>query len=355
MTLHTESGVSVAVPDNTFADDVPLVAVMRGRYVGSLHRGSFVAVDVDGRPVMGGGNTSEKVFLRSAAKPFQVIPALLSGGLDRFGITERELAVLCASHSGEPQHMEAVLSVLARIGLDESALQCGVHPPIHALTAQKRWRRGQEPTPVCNNCSGAHAGMLVACVANGWSTDGYGSPHHPLQVQTREILSAFTHVPADQIEFGVDNCHVPAFRFSLKDAAMAFARLATGQRVSAELVEAARRVRAAMTAYPEMVGGEERFDSDLMRAAGGDVVAKGGAEGFQGVGMAQLATGFAIKISDGASRAIAPVAVPVLHHLGALNLDACQELSVHSRPLVLDLQGEVVGNLEPVFSFEGDR
>jgi L-asparaginase II len=353
--LSLETQVRIEVPDDAFAGDVSLVAVLRGRYVGSLHRGSIAVVEPSGTLRLSVGNARERVFLRSGAKPFQVIPALLSGGIDRFDISPSELAVLCASHSGERRHTEAVLSVLAKIGLGEDALRCGIHPPLDERTARERWRLGIEPSPACNNCSGAHTGMLLACRANGWPIENYTASDHPVQVAIREALATFSGLQAGTIETAVDNCAVPTFRLPLERAAQAFARLVTGEALPAHLAEAARRVVQAMTANPDMVAGEERFDTDLMRAAAGSILSKGGAEAFHGMGLVRRKLGTAMKISDGNARAVPPVALRLLEHLGALDAEALTSLERYRHPDIVNLQGELVGRLSPVFSFGGDQ
>jgi len=353
MEISLKTPLRIEVPENAFAGDVPLVAVFRGQYVGCLHRGSVAAVDAAGRTHVSIGDAAQHVFLRSAAKPFQAMPAVLSGGLERFGISNAELAVLCASHSGEPRHTDAVLSVLEKIGLDESRLRCGVHPPINEATARQRWKSGVDPSPACNNCSGAHAGMLLACRANGWPIEHYGSPDHPLQRATREILGAFASLSTGAVQIAVDNCAVPTFRLPLNHAAQSFARLASGDGLPQQLSEAAGRVVQAMTRHPEMVGGEERFDSDLMRLATGAVVAKGGAEGFQALGIIPQQLGVAIKITDGNPRAIPPVSLRVLEHFRALDPPQLQRLAEYGEPKIVNLQNEPVGRITAVFDFGG--
>lgn len=353
MNLSTELGARIDVPENAFAGDQPLVAVERGGYVGSLHRGTMVVADTSGEMVISIGDAQQPVFLRSAAKPFQVMPAVLGGALERYGVTDRELAVLCASHSGEPRHMEAVLSVLTKIGLDETALRCGVHPPQHEETARRRWEAEIEPTPVCNNCSGAHAGMLLACRAMGWPIETYGDPDHPLQRMTRETIGAFAGVSVNAVQMATDNCAVPTFRLPIRQAALVFARLGAAEGVTEQLAGVARRVVRAMTSYPEMVGGEERFDSDLMRVAGGSIVAKGGAEGFEGIGLPARKLGMAMKVSDGNSRAIGPAVMQVLAQLGGLTGGQIDELESYGEPRLYNLQGELVGRLVPVFHLGG--
>lgn len=353
MQLSTDTRIHLDVPEGAYSGDIPLVAVTRGEYLGSLHRGVAAVADPSGEAVLALGDIGQPAFLRSAAKPFQVMPAILSGGIDRFGISERELSVLCASHSGEPCHMEAVLSVLDKIGVGEEALHCGVHPPMHEPTAQARVRAGIAPSPVCNNCSGAHTGMLAACRAMGWPLDSYERREHPLQVMTLEIVGAFAGMEAERITYGTDNCRVPTFRLPVIRAAQAFARLAGGQGVCADLASAAERVVQAMTAYPEMVGGEHRFDSDLMSAAHGTIVAKGGADGFQGVGIIPRRLGLAMKISDGNARAIPPAVMRILAGLDATGPLALSQLDDYVETPVQSNQAGPVGRIIPVFSFGG--
>lgn len=346
-----ESDTRIAVREDAFAGDVPLVAVERGGYVGSLHRGTVAVVHASGSMVLSIGRVEQRVFLRSAAKPFQAMPAVLSGAVDTYRLTDRELAVLCASHSAEPRHMEAVLSVLDKAGLDEFALHCGAHPPLHEATARRRWREGLDPSPVCNNCSGAHAGMLIACRAMGWPIERYEKPDHPLQCLIRETLAAFAALDVASVAYGIDNCAVPTFLLPLDCAARAFARLASGEGLETRLRVAAARIVGAMTGHAEMVAGEERFDTDLMLAAGGSIVSKGGAEGFQGLGLISSGIGLAMKISDGNPRAVSPATLRVLAHLRALDKRQLHALRPYATPEVRDLQNELVGQIVPVFTF----
>jgi L-asparaginase II len=343
---------NVETPDVAFSGDVPMVAVMRGDQIGSLHRGSAAIVDAGGRLEYWCGNPAEPAFLRSAAKPFQIMPAVLHGAVDRFGINERELAVMCASHNGEQFHIEAVMSVLDKIGLAENALRCGIHPPMHAPAAAARWRARLEPSPACNNCSGAHVGMLLACRHLDWPLDNYGDSNHPLQVEIRRILANFAGIEPDDIRTAGDNCNVPTFSLPLDRAALAFARLATGLGVPESLSAAALRVKNAMTRHPEMVAGTSRFDTELMQAASSDIVAKSGAEGFRGCGITSHGRGIALKITDGDGFAGTPALMRLLIQSGSLDARVRQALQAHEKPVVFDLQGRRVGVLRQIFSLQ---
>jgi L-asparaginase II len=310
--------------------------------------------DPAGKDVLTLGYGDQPVFLRSAAKPFQVMPAVLSGGIDRFGVTDQELAVLCASHHAEPRQIEAVLSVLAKIDLDEASLHCGTHPPIHEDTARMLWREAKDPSAVYNNCSGAHTGMLVACVAEGWPIDTYEQPDHPLQRRTRSILAAFAGMAEQAVRWATDNCAVPTFRVPISRAATAFARIVSGEGISADLRDAGIRVNTAMISYPEMVGGEQSWDTALMRAAHGSLLAKGGADGFQGIGTETMRLGIAVKISDGNSKATPPAILAVLEHLGVLDDEVLEHLRALAGTEILNHRGEVVGSMVSALRFKGD-
>ena len=223
------------------------------------------------------GDADKVTYMRSSAKPIQATAAAESGALERFGITEQELAVICASHGGEPMHVEAVRSILARIGLDEDALGCGAHAPSYTPAAIALYRAGQTPTAIHNNCSGKHSGMLAAAQALGAPTATYLDPDHPVQQRILHSVAYYSGLGTRTITVAVDGCSAPVFGFPLYGMALMYARLVSPQRLLAERATAARRIVAAMQAYPEMVGGTGRFDSDVMNVGGKRLVAKGGA------------------------------------------------------------------------------
>ncbi len=318
---------------------MPLVAVRRGALVESLHRGRFVVCDPEGNVEEAVGDPRGYVYARSSAKPFQALPLILSGAADALGLTGEELAVACASHNAEEPHLKAVRSILEKAGLSEDDLQNGALPPMYAPAAAELAREGEEPLPIHGNCSGKHAGMLAVCVHRGWATGGYRGPTHPLQLWILEIMARTCGLDTDEILLGGDGCGVPTFGMPLASFATGFARLASGA-LPDDLAGAASRVTKAMRAHPYMVGGTDRFDTAVMR--GSYLVCKSGAEVVFGAGSPN-GWGLALKISDGAPRALRPAALRVLARLGVKVVDEPESSPVR------DLHDGVVGEKVPLF------
>lgn len=321
----------------TLPKDAPLVALKRGDLLESVHRGRLAVCDPSGEVVEAAGDAEGFFYPRSALKPFQALPLVLSGAAEAFGLCEEEVSVACASHAGEERHVAAVTSILKKIGLSEADLDNGAHPPLHAPSAEDLVRRGEGFGKVHGNCSGKHAGMLAVCVHEGWSTKGYRNPDHPLQRRVLEVLAVVCGVEPERTPVGGDGCGAPAFAMPVRSLATGFARLATGEGLPEEVAEAAIRVRDAMRGHPFMVSGTGRFDTDVMEKT--DLVAKGGADGVWACG-SEEGWGIALKISDGASRAVPPAASFVLGRRGVGEVGG-------SFP-VRDLHGEEVGEMAPI-------
>ena len=297
------------------------------------------------------GDPDLVTYLRSTAKPFQLLPFVESGGADAFGFGDKELAVMAASHSGEPRHVETVQGILDRIGLNEDALQCGAHWPSSEESTRLLRDSNREPTPIYNNCSGKHSGMLATCVARGLSTRDYLDRAHPVQQAIVSALTEMSGVEPGSIPIAIDGCSVPCFALPLRAAALAFARLADPAGLSEPRCAAVRRIVRAMTTHPEMVAGEGRLDTDLMRAGRGDLVSKGGAEGFMGIAVSSRGLGVAVKIIDGSNeRGCGPVAVEALRQLGVLDATALSELRTRHHWAVKNHRGLEVGEVRPVFA-----
>ena len=259
-------------------DNPILVEVTRGGLVESCHRGAVAIADADGRVLLGLGDIERPVYPRSAVKALQAIPLIESGAAEAFGLRQAELAIACASHSGDETHIGAVRTLLAKAGLDESLLACGAHWPIGDRASRELSRLGKSPMPIHNNCSGKHAGMLATAVHLGLDPRGYERPEHKVQQEIRRVISEICDVTLEQDEIGIDGCSVPTFALPLAAVATGFARLASGRGLEVTRAEAARRLMDACFAAPDLVAGEGRFDTIVMRGLPGTAFAKGGAE-----------------------------------------------------------------------------
>jgi L-asparaginase II len=332
-------------------DTVPLIQVIRGSRLEAVYRGALAVVDAQGRLVASLGDPGLTTWLRSSAKPFQLTPLVANGGADRLGFSDRELAVMAASHNGEDFHIQAVLGILARIGLDASALQCGAHAPLYPPAARELENTGQPPAALHNNCSGKHSGMLAQCVDRRLPIADYLSPQHPVQITIRQTLAELADVAPDSIDVGIDGCSVPTFALPLHRVALAFARLADPEAVSEPRRSALRRIASAMMTYPEMVAGTHRLDTDVMRAGQGRIVVKGGAEGYYGIGLlGSPGLGVALKIEDGnEGRGRNAVVVEVLRQLGALDDRAMAALRRYAVGPTKNHRGLIVGETRACF------
>jgi L-asparaginase II len=336
----------------------PLVAVTRGPLVESWHMGALAVVDVSGRVVFSLGDPGLVTFVRSSAKPLQAIALVESGAADHFGLTAAEIAVTTGSHNGEDFHTAAVSSILSKIGLGPAALACGVHAPLHRPTARRLLEAGEKPMALHNNCSGKHAGMLALAQHLGATPEGYYHPDHPVQQLIRQTMAEMTDLAPEAIALGVDGCGVPVFGLPLANFALAYARLADPRGLPAARQAACERIVRAMQAHPEMVGGTERLDTDLMRATRPRLIAKGGAEGYYATGLLPDAAagrpigyGLALKVADGDvdGRARPVIVIETLRQLGVLGDGELAALARYRHAEVRNHRGEVVGEVRPVF------
>jgi L-asparaginase II len=321
------------------------VVVLRGERVESWHRVSYAVVDAAGELRHAAGASARPLFPRSAVKPLQALALVESGGARRFGVSEEELALTCASHGGEPRHVATVRAWLARLGIDEMVLACGAHSPLHAPSAERLLAAGQAPEPVHNNCSGKHAGMLTLACHLAAPLAGYQRPDHPVQRRVGESLAEMAVLDALP-EPAIDGCGVPTFPLSLAQLARGFARFADPQALSPTRRAACAQIRAAMSAHPELVGGSGQACTAIMTAVP-ELVVKTGAEGLYAAALPRVGLGLALKVEDGGSRA-APVALlALLDALGALPGDARQALGEIARPAIRNHARQIVGRIEP--------
>jgi L-asparaginase II len=321
--------------------DLDVVATRDGQ-VESRHRVHAAVVRADGVLIGQAGHPGTVSFWRSCAKPFQCLPFVESGGLDDLRWDDDELALACASHGGEPEHVAIVDSMLKDIGLEEGDLACGVHEPMSARGARIARENGDRLSRLHNNCSGKHAAMLARAHLAGWDTAGYERPEHPIQRHIVRTIGEWTsHDPAT-IPWAIDGCGVPVFALSLEEMAVAYARL------GAATADGAARVLGAMRSRPFLIGGTDRFDTVLIEASCGQVITKVGAEGVHSGAIPGLGIGFAIKVEDGAQRAQYPAVLRLCQHLGALPEELPEVLVDRLVAPIRNTRNEVVGEIRPV-------
>jgi L-asparaginase II len=342
------------IEDGEIVTDPVLVEVLRGGHVESAHRGAVAVVDADGRTVLEIGDVGQPVFPRSAVKAIQALPLVESGAADACGFGDRELALACASHGGEPAHVELAAAMLASAGLDEADLECGVHWPSHFESSLALARSGGEPGGLHNNCSGKHAGFLCTCRHLGVDHRGYVAAGHRSQQMVREAMQAVTGAGHGEENGATDGCSIPTYAVPLKSLALGFARMATGQGLAPARAQAAKRLLAACMAEPFFVAGTGRADTRLMQAAPGKIFVKVGAEGVFCAALPELGCGIALKCLDGGERGAAAMIAAVLARLlGGHDADLAGRLMAMAHPPVLSRKGATVGLVRPAAALTG--
>jgi L-asparaginase II len=320
-----------------------LVEVTRGDLVESVHRGSIAIADSQGRIVFALGDVETPVYPRSSLKPIQALPLVESGAADAFGLSEAELALACASHSGEPMHTVRVAAWLERIGCTEQDLACGAHAVRYEPVWEEMVKRGEKPTRIHNNCSGKHSGFLS--VARHWdiATNGYEHHDHPVQQAVETALRELSGV--NELPWGVDGCAAPNFALPLAAFARALASLADPRALPVPRAKAATRLVRAMIAYPELVAGTGRACTVLMRACHGRAALKAGAEGYYAGMIPEAGLGIAIKIDDGAGRGAETAIAAIVDKLGLLSADKAARDILYAP--VINTRSATVGERRP--------
>jgi L-asparaginase II len=321
-----------------------LVEVLRSSLVESRHRGAVAVADADGATVLAIGDVTTPIFPRSAVKALQALPLIETGAAGAFGFGDEELALACASHSGEPGHVAGVTRMLAKAGLDVSALRCGAHWPIAqpALTAQARTG---EPSALHNNCSGKHAGFLCVACAKGIDHADYWRPQHPVQREVRAVLEDMTGAVLGDDRRAIDGCSVPTWAIPLQNLAQAFAKFGTGISLAPERARAAARLRTACAQKPWHVAGTGRFCTEIMQLFGARVFVKTGAEGVYCGALPELGLGIALKCDDGAGRAAQAVMAALVARFLPLGDAERTALTRFLRPTLHNWNGFEVGSL----------
>jgi L-asparaginase II len=316
------------------------VEVTRGDTVESKHRVHAAVIGPDDVLIAAARDSALVTMWRSCAKPFQVMPLVAGGGFDQVGWADEELALACASHGGEPEHVALAERMLASLGLEEGDLACGPHEPLSNRGTRIQRESGTNPTRLHNNCSGKHAAMLARAKTAGWATVGYEQAEHPVQRSCLGEVSAWTGVPLDDMPLGVDGCGVAVMALPLDRMALAYARLG---RAAEANEEPAARIVGAIRKHPHLFGGTDRFDTVMLEETKGGVLTKVGAEGVHTVAVPSLGIGLAIKVEDGALRAQHVAVLRALQALGVLPSELPARLGEFiTRPL-RNTRGEAVG------------
>jgi L-asparaginase II len=328
---------------------VPVAEVLRGHAVESIHHGAAAVVDKNGTVIAELGSPDFVTYSRSSLKPFQALPTVLRGVPDRFGLKDRHLALMCASHSGEARHVQAAREILEAIDAREEDLQCGVHVPLHYLYESADTPAKSSFSPLHNNCSGKHLGMLALARILGCPFAEYLDLESTVQRLIRERVAGMLNLKPAEMQVAIDGCSAPNYAVPLRSLALGFARLAAaaGPRPATdeECHDACARIVSAMRTYPEMVSGEGRFDLDLARATNGRIFSKAGGEAVECAGIPERSWGVAVKVVDGSSRAIGPLMVWILRELGLLNEAELQELDKYINPVLKNHRDLHIGTI----------
>jgi L-asparaginase II len=326
--------------DNPF-----LVEVARGRLVESRHRGSVAVVDAEGATVLSIGDVDRRVFPRSAIKALQAMPLVESGIADKYGLTDEEIALACASHSGEPAHVAAAQSMLAKAGQDSGCLECGTHWPMGEAANRALAAQGGSPSALHNNCSGKHSGFICLSCGMNENPKGYVGADHPVQRRVREALEDITGACHTVDKSGIDGCSIPTYAIPLPSLAFGFARFGTGAGLSGEGKAAAERIRRAVARHPFMVAGTGRFDTRLMELLGERVFAKVGAEGVYCAALPELGYGVALKVDDGHSRAAEAMMASLVLRFLTLSDEERKAVEALAQPVLKNWNGIEVGRI----------
>ncbi|MCC9595257.1 MULTISPECIES: asparaginase [unclassified Rubrivivax] len=311
-----------------------LVEALRGGAVESTHRGAWAVVDADGDVVASAGDIDRPIFPRSAVKLLQALPLVESGAAERYGLNDEQLAIACASHNGEPRHVAVAASMLAAAGVDDAALECGAHWPYRDVVQREMAAAGQTPGALHNNCSGKHAGFVcLGCLLAGDADkraflSGYVKPEHPVMREVGDAIEAATGWRLADAPRGTDGCSIPTYAIPLRHLALAFARAGSGIGLREGRARAAKRLMAAVTAEPFMVGGSGRFDTRIIERLGERVFCKVGAEGVFCAAFPKAGLGVAVKMDDGASRACEVVMAALIERF--VRLDEAERGFVHA-------------------------
>jgi L-asparaginase II len=323
-----------------------LAELVRGNWVENIYRGAFAVVDADGAIIAASGDIERAIFPRSAIKSMQALPIFFSHAAEQFHHSEEELALACASHHGEDAHVAVASGLLGRLGLSAADLECGAHMPTNAAAREALRAKGDQPSPLHNNCSGKHSGMLSVARAMGVSTAGYVEREHEVQKTVRATVETVIGEPLTEGKCGTDGFSIPTFAATIRAFAYGFARMATGKGLPADYAAGAQRLFDAATSHPHLVAGTGHADTRIMAAFGGRVMQKIGAEGVQCGAIRDKGWGYALKCDDGHVAASQAMLAGLL--LAIAEPDAAQKavLNSYASQTIKSVRGDDVGVLQ---------
>lgn len=328
---------------------VPVVNTYRNGTIESTHFGNLAVVNADGQLLYSVGDPQAITFMRSSAKPLQAVALVESGAYRKFGFSSSHLAVMCASHSGEERHAQAVAEILARVGLGPEHLKCGVHVPLYYTTNNITPPADLKLSPLNHNCSGKHAGMLALCVFHDYPVESYLDYGNPVQKTITENIAYICKYPREKIALAVDGCSAPVHALPLYNMAYGYARFVSPNSVPVNKAKVYSTIYRAMMENPEMVGGIGRYDTALMNVCHGKVLAKIGAEAMHCVGIVEKGMAMAAKISDGARRAIFPFSLEAIRQLGVIDDVQMESLKEFHTTILRNYRDIEIGYLKPEF------
>ncbi|KPU27564.1 hypothetical protein TR13x_03225 [Caloranaerobacter sp. TR13] len=324
----------------------------RGNIIDLTHIGHIAVVDYTGKILYYYGDPKRVTFARSSAKPIQAIPVLESGAIKEYGITDKEIAIFCASHSGESFHVNAVRSILKKAGLNEEYLQCGSHYPIADYAAEELKSNRLKPENIHCNCSGKHAGMLITAKYYGEDLGSYYKSEHPVQKRIMKTISEICEYDEDEIVTAVDGCGAVVHAMPLYKFAHGFAKLSKPEVFNSDRENVVRKIINAMTQYPEMVGGTNRICTDLMKVCGDRLFAKSGASAYYAIGLKNKGIGIAFKIEDGNSKILSAVVLETLRQLRIITNEELKKLEKYYVLKIKNHKQEIVGETRIEFKLK---
>ncbi|GAA0137336.1 asparaginase [Paenibacillus sp. YSY-4.3] len=329
--------------------DTLLIQEYRGGILECSHRGNICVVDEEGRVLKHAGDPHIRVFTRSAAKPFQAIPAIRAGIKDAYHLTDAEVAVMTASHRAEDVHIDALESLLSKIGVEEEGLVCAPSLPLDGKSKEALLRSGGQRRRLYHNCSGKHLGVLAYCKMKGFDLASYHEPDHPVQQEIVDTLAQLADISAEDIGRGTDGCGFPVFALPLSALAAAYMKLACPDRIrDNSTAEAVRQITRAMNARPELVGGSGRIDSALLEDD--NIIAKGGFKGVYGFSLKRERLGISFKVSDGSEEEWGRIVLEILKQLDYSNKELILKLEEQFPDRILNDEGNEIGYTKAVFA-----